>query len=386
MKENPNNEMDLLLRKLAKADSSRSISAMANDVSTAHLDADEMNAFVEGSLPAVARARYTSHLVDCTPCRKTVSELTSAAGLVVSEVKSDQLQTGFWQTMLTFLSPAVLRYAVPALAILAVIGVGVFTFRQQRNENFIAQNQETTKPSVITHSDNQAATQPPTATANAPALGEQRQAKTVVDSGNTTKAGEKDEPPQEAATADSVTTTPGKDAPKPAAVAGAAQPAFAPEPPPAPPAKTTAVESNEKKNEAVAKQREQTQSGVMARAARDERLAVEERQGATTASRKAATAGRGGVGTRTRSEAAATEGERADDDDQNRLVAGRRFRRQGNAWVDTAYDASRPTVTIVRGSEQYRALVADEPAIRTIAEQFSGEVIVVWKGRTYRIR
>ena len=80
------------------------------------------------------------------------------------------------------------------------------------------------------------------------------------------------------------------------------------------------------------------------------------------------------------------EEKRGDEDSETRAVEGRRFRRRGNAWIDTAYDDSRPTLTVVRGSEQYRALVADEPAIRSIAEKLSGEVVVVWKGRAYRIR
>jgi len=29
--------------------------------------------------------------------------------------------------------------------------------------------------------------------------------------------------------------------------------------------------------------------------------------------------------------------------------------------------------------------VGDEPAIKTIADTLDGEIIVVWKGRTYRI-
>jgi hypothetical protein len=31
-------------------------------------------------------------------------------------------------------------------------------------------------------------------------------------------------------------------------------------------------------------------------------------------------------------------------------------------------------------------LIADEPAIKTIADQLDGEIIVVWKSRTYRIQ
>jgi len=76
----------------------------------------------------------------------------------------------------------------------------------------------------------------------------------------------------------------------------------------------------------------------------------------------------------------------ADFSSTTRTVAGRRFRKQGGVWVDTAYDSSKDAVTLSRDSEQYRALVADEPAIKTIADQLEGEIIVVWKGHTYRIR
>jgi hypothetical protein len=69
-----------------------------------------------------------------------------------------------------------------------------------------------------------------------------------------------------------------------------------------------------------------------------------------------------------------------------RSVAGRKFRKDSGIWTDTAYDSSTRTINMARGSEQFRALVADEPGIGTIAEQLDGEVIVVWKGRPYRIR
>jgi len=54
--------------------------------------------------------------------------------------------------------------------------------------------------------------------------------------------------------------------------------------------------------------------------------------------------------------------------------------------MDTAYNSSMTTMTVARGSESYRALVADEPAIRTIADQLDGTVVVVWKGKAYLIR
>jgi hypothetical protein len=90
----------------------------------------------------------------------------------------------------------------------------------------------------------------------------------------------------------------------------------------------------------------------------------------------------------------AAKGQRDDDEiekDKNesgetRTVAGRHFRKQGSIWIDTAYAAPRATTNLTRGSEQYRGLIADEPGIKTIADQLDGEVIVVWKGRAYRIR
>ena len=76
----------------------------------------------------------------------------------------------------------------------------------------------------------------------------------------------------------------------------------------------------------------------------------------------------------------------SDDESETRTVSGKRFRHQGSAWIDTAYDASLGTTNISRGSEKFRALVADEPGIRTIAEKLNGVVIVVWNGRAYRIQ
>src|SRR5205085_6690399 len=69
---------------------------------------------------------------------------------------------------------------------------------------------------------------------------------------------------------------------------------------------------------------------------------------------------------------------------ETRNVGGRKFRRQNGAWVDTAYKSGQATVNVRRDSEQWRALVADEPALRRIADALGGEAIIVWKGRAYR--
>ncbi|HZG53468.1 MAG TPA: hypothetical protein VEZ40_15155 [Pyrinomonadaceae bacterium] len=71
---------------------------------------------------------------------------------------------------------------------------------------------------------------------------------------------------------------------------------------------------------------------------------------------------------------------------ETRHVAGRKFRRQGEAWIDTAYRAGQSQTVVRRNSEQFRALVADEPELRRIAAALGGDVTVVWKGRAYRFR
>lgn len=396
MKQTENNEMDLLLRNMAKRTSPVSEPSNGGQ-QTAHLDADELNAFAEHSLPSAARTRYTAHLVDCSRCRKLVAELSAAAGLPRTESIADrEAHTSFWQRLPAFLSPSVLRFALPALAILGVITVAMITFRQ--SSPFVARREgapnvanspvppRTQVDSVVEPGQISATTSPVPATqANSAPAKESKadvpkeQSKGVTLDGLTT--------------ADSSAGVAAKDADKSGNLAGEkAQPKFAPDPsPPAPavaavaqPQAAATAEVN--KNEAIAKQKEQDAEGV--REAQEERRPGKDSGDFLSRSRKAATAGRGGVGVGTaparRDEA--EQAKRSDQPEDTREIAGRRFRKQGNAWVDSAYAGTRIVMTVVRGSEQYRVLIADEPGIRTIAESLGGEVIVVWKGRAYRIR
>lgn len=402
MKETENNQIDLLLRSLAKREGSRSMSPSSNSSIEAagnHLDADELNAFAEQALPPATRARYMTHLVDCIRCRKIVGDLSAAAGLPVPPVTHAEPKASFWQRLGLLLSPQVLRYAVPALAILAVISVGVLTLRQQSPTEFVAKNQETQAPPVAVTQTNL----PDNSTTPAPAAGISMSPRKVPDAAAArTDAPAKDGETSAAATgaaaksADAVSpiskSDVGREAPKPVITTDgqlAKQPPFAPEPaaPGAAARPQNAAPSESAKNEAIAKQKEQTEAGVAAARDANNERATQDKDVSDTRSRKAAALGRGGAGIMRR-DAPRQEAEekRGDEYSETRAVEGRRFRKRGNAWIDTAYDDSRPTMTVVRGSEQYRALVADEPAIRSIAEKLSGEVVLIWKGRAYRIR
>src|SRR5882762_4989481 len=86
MKQANNNEVDLLLRSLARGRGEAALQKLlrSEDENTApsdHLDADELNSYAEGVVPAPARARYTEHLADCDRCRGIVVGLTQAAGI-----------------------------------------------------------------------------------------------------------------------------------------------------------------------------------------------------------------------------------------------------------------------------------------------------------------
>lgn len=409
MKHTQNNEMDLLLRSLAKRGE---VSPVLADRETkdrllvTHLDADELSSYAEGALPAAARARFTAHLADCSNCRKIVSDLTIASGARVREKQIEaSTGVGFWEQFRALLSLPVLRYAVPALALFAVITVGIISFRQatqQRSEtDFVAQSHEPSIPKAVTESPYSTPAAVPenkrSSIAKTKAAADAEKT-TGASADSTAKAGEKGGVASKIDRMDSNYQTQAKDSPKPGSTSNvAAQPSFAPEPTAPPPAHTETVTAAEARKNEVATRQDAAKLKVQERDAvaqeqRDERSRVgveaEDKQDALSKSRKAAAGARGGGGLRTMEarRADGADAKKADEDTETRAIAGRRFRRRGNAWVDTAYESSRPTVTIVRDSEQYRALVADEPGIRTIAEQLHGEVVVVWKGRAYRIR
>src|ERR1700737_3727769 len=93
-------QMDVLLRRFAGQSQGGS--------ATEHLDADELAAFAEGSLPEAARIRYVSHLVDCDNCRQVVSQLAISGGAVVAaEAPAAVEASGYsWSKRLArFLSP-----------------------------------------------------------------------------------------------------------------------------------------------------------------------------------------------------------------------------------------------------------------------------------------
>jgi hypothetical protein len=367
-----NNEMDLLLRRL-----SRSASDSTSD--SHHLDADELSSYAENALPAAARARYTEHLAECANCRKLVAQLSSSAGVVSATALANvSTPSAFRKFLASLFSPMVLRYAVPALGLIVVAVIGFTVLR--RNEtalDSLAQLNEPAQRQVAQPEQ----TQSPASVASENGTLEKKKVVSPAATADTRSEQSKETqpaPPPNAPPAPSGIGSSYQTAP----VTKAEQPPAANEPPA--PKPTPATDETQKKVQAEARKQE-----TEVRAATDRENAYtpspdEARRADTIAIAPSAAKPQGAASV------AKVRRERVEEKDKNdadtRSIAGRRFRREHGVWIDTAYDSAISPVNLTRGSEQYRALVADEPAIKTIADQLDGEIIVVWKGRPYRIR
>src|SRR5215213_2504704 len=370
MKQETNNEMDLLLRRLGRRDDA----VMPED----HLDADELNAYAEKALPAAARARYTVHLAECSRCRSLVAQLSSSAGVVAAtDTAAVSEVSGFRKFLASLFTPMVLRYAGPALGLILVAVIGFVVLRREQSAKYIAQETNVQQPPAAA----------PTAEKY---FSDENSSKTVPSSGlinpeiqEKNKQPQPAPPPNTAPVVSSVEADVSKDKavaqPKPEGQAATAN-----EPPPAKREPSATPEPSPRAAETdVARNEVKVQSAPAAQAPRTLRKAEREDKDNVARARKPAdAAGTVTAGSGSNLQIDGVDHVTAD----TRTVAGRRFRKHGGVWIDTAYDASKNAVTLARGSEQYRALVADEPAIKTIAEQHAGEIIVVWKGHTYRIR
>ena len=385
MKQETNNEMDLLLRRLGRRQD-----VFAPDAGD-HLDADALNAYAENVLPAKARARYTEHLAECSRCRALAVQLSASAGVVVAAQADKVLEPSGWRKFLASLvSPMVLKYAAPALALIVVAAIGVIVLRRDKAGDYVSQ----TQPSRSTSTD----------------VAEQRvESKPQPQEGvvsNTSKPAESaankevqsKDLAQQPATQVPQGTPAEVEQNAPVVKAPAAnvesQPTAAAEPPPPSPAKLdTASDDKRRQNEdASRKQEAEVKVAQAEESKKNFEVGGVSKRGEAPATMRARTAKSKEVGDLSAQGAGAPghvrDGvDRADKDssEETRSVAGRRFRKQGGVWTDTAYDSSRAITNYKRGSESYRSLIADEPSIKTIADQLDGEIIVVWKSRTYRI-
>jgi hypothetical protein len=262
-----------------------------------------------------------------------------------------------------------------------VVALGVITLRQRRSNDLVALNTPAAEPGLTS------ATEPPVG----PQTLEQQNSVTARETQKTTQEESKQEGKRsdvQAETKSNLAKAESESAaapPPPPKSAGAVtnEPNYAPEPrtsvqPPA--AQSTAATAD--RAEAQAKDKgEDKADAAKSRDDRDLRYDDEKDRVAAREVHNLPSVGRSGP---RRSEEVSSARARKAQVVDVRTVSGREFRREGKRWIDLAYE-SQALTNVKRDSEQFRALTADEPQLKTITDALPGTVIVIWKGRAYRI-
>lgn len=428
MKPDSNIETDKLLQNFARRNREKSAQSVGPDVSahensqrerqggTEHLDADELVAYAENALVSGTRARYTSHISECDFCRKLITDLVLSSGVALQperqSTKHDFKQARSWPAWITIIfAPGVIRYAASAVLLIGITAIALMVFRNGREPKFSPSLSRT----VDSNNDGNAS-------------GQQQQ--NYEETTNKREDNQTPEKPTEAGTIANPVSGPPVQSEKDASQNGPADVQKSGQEqretkPPAPASSTTGVLSGQRaaaRDEDFKGEESRENSyqldGVDTNKARKEversdsagRTAPESSSRAEAnvpSSTGGANSSMSNVATTTNEKAAAKTSARrnstpsastqpTDSDDRERKadgagnaegtrsVSGRQFTRRDGVWVDVAYRSQTP-INVKRGSDQYRALVADEPGLRAVASQLSGDVIVVWKGTAYRI-
>src|SRR6266567_5452829 len=416
-------QIDVLLRRNSQKTESRSASELAGLKPNieGHLDADELNAFAEGALSSAARARYVSHLADCDHCRQLATQLTLAAGRSVSadgeSMATARARISFLESLRNLFAPRKLRYTAFALVAIAAVGITFVALRRRaedRASTLIAQNDEAApargsalKTDDGTHSQNQPIDNPQLSTAapapqNANVARQQPSQPGLADKASTAIA----QPTAESGVARNVYSRENKKTENEVAQAA---PSYAPPPPgernePVPmeekrlkDLRTAAPEQPAPKSAAGAFKVMERGGGADEAARRRQPETDRVRSGVAIAKEKQETESRS-RSSRPESSTARRDKSASDSQDQSRnqglastvseaapeerKAGGHTFRKQGGAWVDVKLKPSMPVITVARGSDAYREM---DSSVRAIASQFGGEVLIVHKGKVYRI-
>lgn len=377
---NPN-EIDILLRSLARRDGG----VVSAPLDTAeHLDADELNAFAEGMVTERTRVRYSAHLAECANCRAIVVNLAQSAGFGAARLAREvNPSTSFWQQLSGFFSYPLLRVVIPAIVVVSIIGIGVIALREKEFGDFVAKH-EPAQQSNLDHANEVVPSKSPlTKELDAPSSASSQpvagaspaEARRRENAGSVAGVGTSKGPVPLRKQSDDQPSQPA--------------PPFAPDLSAAPPRPAPAYSERERAQPLAQQEAAKREADTELYAARPQASDSVHRSKAgrtvgaeTNEPKQPNVAGlmRDDREKEDKDKKKSDTGERS----ESRTVSGKRFVRQNNSWIDAAYQGSRTTTNVKRGSEQYRALVADEPGLRPFAEQLGGEVIVVWKGRAYR--
>ena len=352
--------MDAILRK-ARGGSGVS-------VTTAHLDADTIAAFVENALPEKARLLNMEHFSDCDRCRKQLAfamSMNSETDSMVAAVAAAPIAEPAipWYSKL-FRTPNLAL----AMGALVVAFSGVIGYLAIQNQNQNAANKSdvaqanVSKPYAGEPLSGTAANSANNAPAN-PAMPAAQPTVSAPESGSV-------DHPVVAAKPDSGDTYGSTDDKEKVATKAV------PVDPAAPATGGQTMKTEERKNDANLKDEDAVRADST-KAGDDRSIS---RDGQVLSPIKKAPGGP----TRDVGPRATQQQSNANvyNETQYRAVGGKNFDNRGGVWYDTSYNGQ-PMIRLTRGSDEYKKL---DGSIKRIAENLGGTVVVVWKAKAYRIQ
>ena len=392
MELNFDKEIDAILRRAAQ-DGENAFSG-GKGGGQMHLDADQIAAFAENALPESAKARSTAHLADCDRCRMILSNLIALRAETESEIvhaeKEEKTLVGAppvlpWYRKL-FAFPN-LAYSLGALAL--VFGsLIVFTILQGGNDMESTVSQSREKPldtksapaassaNSATDSINNSPSMMTDANGNSNSVYFSNEAvpHTSTSSTSNTNSSSAAQPVQPAPVADGVSRT------EPTALDTAPVQQEKNELAAKPVDDSAAADVTQNNKEQAEEKDKQRDKSDTEREDQDA-LRVSPQQPKNVPSTSGATA------TTTERAKKSVDKRNVQSTGETTSAGGKTFRREGGAWVDTAYQSGanmqfQQLARVRRGSGEYKKLDAD---LRRIADNLGGIVIVNWKGKNYRI-
>jgi hypothetical protein len=346
-----------------------------------HLDADELAAFAENALPERSRNVLMRHLADCGGCRKGLAVLvrmgptvTSAAEYGPALPATTGVETPWYRRLFSFPQ---LAYGLGGIVLIFAGLLGYSVFRTANEGASSISQIEDQQPAASGPNFDPGAGFANTNAASVPAA---NATNTAANSASNTVANR----PVALSNTAAAAATPATDGPTvdtSAAPVGIGQAAPAPPPPAAAP------------KEAQPAEREADAMISKDEAKRDAKLSQVEKQRAEDKVLAEAPAAVGPMKAKRsaprneRYEERAATGAGRDraairDDNTARNVGGKYFVQRQNVWYDSAY-SSQPSISVRRGTAEYRALPA---GLRSIADRFTGVVVIVWGAKAYRIQ
>jgi len=380
-------EIDVLLRQAAQSETA---SAAANPTSriqhptSAHLDADEVSAFAENSLPNKTKQKYTIHLANCSRCRSILANLIALDAETetpVIQVEKTEKTAPVIPWYRKFFASPNMAFTMGAL-LLAFTGLIAFVVLQNNNRTSgleISQISEQTEKA-----------QGPSLNEILPAQ-ESFSNSTMSNSMSSNSMAMSNAAPSISSTNSALTQSETKMTSIPAAnsnMSAAPKPTVSASEPSRPEIREDNFAMLPNKNKL---QPEAANTNTTADKAKENRKANDEKEeikvlensdAAKSAPNQTLTQLPVNGRSVPKESLSATANRKIQEKSETTSVGGKNFKRANGIWTDSAYKGQSIT-KISRGTNEYKKLDSN---LRSIVENLGGTVIIVWKDKTYRIQ